>query len=138
MRNLCDEWARLVAEDLLADRPAWLGEEVRVRTMATTDPKIRPLVLLMGEEEARVHERLAVGRVNFELHWRRDDGTPEEGRELARLLGEEIDRRRAGIRVPEAVMRYYMPGPLEEEDAEEGWIFRVVRECRFMERREIG
>jgi hypothetical protein len=131
MRNLCDEWARALVEDLTLSPPAWLPESFSIRPLATDDPKTRPCLLLHGTEEARSHPRLAVGNVMVELHFHRNDGTVEQGREFLRLAALEMDTRRGTITLTDAVMTWFMPAPDEEQVVEDGWIFRATRDCRF-------
>jgi hypothetical protein len=131
MRNLANEWAIALVEDLTLSPPTWKPQNLTIHPAATTASIVRPALLVRGTEEARTHPRLAVGAVEVELHWHRNDGTPAEAREMLQLAAREIDTRRNTISIPDAVMTWFMPDPDEEETREDGWVFRAIRSVRF-------
>lgn len=131
MRNLADEWARALVEDLTASPPTWLPANFTIRPAATTDAIERPCLLIRGTEEARAHPRLAVGTLEMELHWHRNDGTVAAARNLLQLAALEMDSRRDSITIPDATLTWYMPDPDTEEAREDGFVFRAFRAVRL-------
>lgn len=131
MKNLAEEWARALVEDLNATPPAWKPASLTFATSATAEAMVRPCVLITGEENARSHPRIAVGTVTLSLHWHRNDGSPAEAREVLRLAALEADSRRDSITIGGGRMTYYIPDPETEEGREDGWVFRAHRSVRF-------
>jgi hypothetical protein len=131
MRNLADEWARALADDLTNEPPPWLPENLVIRAATTAETLTRPAFLIHGTEDPRVHPRLAVGSITFALHWHRNDGTPAAARELLRLAALEMDTRRDTITLEGCEMTWFMPAPEEEQTVEDGFIFRAIRDVRF-------
>jgi len=132
MRNLAEEWALALVADLNETPPAWLPVGLNIHPGSTDEPRQRPCLLIHGTEEARVHPRLAAGSITMELHFHRNDGTVEAGREMLRAMAQEVDTRRATIQIEFARMTWYMPAPDEERVVDDGWVFIAVRDCRMM------
>lgn len=129
MRNLADEWARALVDDFTASPPEWLA--IPVHPASTTDAIERPCLLIRGTEEARAHPRLAVGVIEMELHWHRNDGAIPAARDLLRLAALEMDARRSTITIPDADMTWFMPDPDTEDVKEDGFVLRSTRAVRF-------
>jgi hypothetical protein len=133
MRNLPDEWAQALVEDLRADLPVWAPENLAFHPSTTTEEMARPCLLITGEEEARTHPRQAIGEIRLALHWHRNDGTPAAAREILRLAALEADTRRDSIKLDGVTMTYYLPRPEMEEVREDGFVFVAVRAVRMRE-----